>query len=243
MQRLTKYQLLLKDLVDATNIVCGRPELEEALAELLTVIKTVNDSLHSVTIRGLPAAVNPLGPMITHSGFQVRQRIKLNPDSFVYHESFQVTSDNKGQSQILFSRNKAQRREVFIYENHVVFAKVVNEKSALYTFKMAMATSSLGMSGVVRGDDKKMELWVHGRNDLYTLEAIKGRKAKDDFAAELRKARIMLTIRIDSRPISQVFFPRLSSDKKICTREKLMGRMSFMWTRRPLLAHPRRLDT
>lgn len=51
MQRLTKYQLLLKDLVEASNIVCGKAELEEALSELLSVIKTVNDSLHSVTIR------------------------------------------------------------------------------------------------------------------------------------------------------------------------------------------------
>ena len=51
MQRLTKYQLLLKDLVEASNIVCGKAELEEALSELLNVVKTVNDSLHSVPIR------------------------------------------------------------------------------------------------------------------------------------------------------------------------------------------------
>ena len=51
MQRLTKYQLLLKDLVESSNIVCGKSELEEALKELLNVVKTVNDSLHSVTIR------------------------------------------------------------------------------------------------------------------------------------------------------------------------------------------------
>ena len=51
---------------------------------------------------------------------------------------------------------------------------MVNEKAALFQFKMAMATSSLGMSSVVRGDDKKIELWVHGRNELYSLEAIKG---------------------------------------------------------------------
>lgn len=43
------------------------------------------------------------------------------------------------------------------------------------------------MSSVVRGDDKKIELWVHGRSELYTLEAVKGRQAKEDFAAELRK--------------------------------------------------------
>ena len=50
-----------------------------------------------------------------------------------------------------------------------------------------MATNSIGMSGVVRGDEKKIELWVHGRNELYTLEALKGRQAKEDFSAELRK--------------------------------------------------------
>lgn len=74
-----------------------------------------------------------------------------------------------------------------MYENHTVFAKLVNEKAALYQFKMCLATANLGMSSVVRSDDKKLELWVHGRNDLYTLEAVKGRKAKEDFAAELRK--------------------------------------------------------
>ena len=55
---------------------------------------------------------------------------------------------------------------------------MVNEKAALFQFKMAMATSSLGMSSVVRGDDKKIELWVHGRNELYSLEAIKGNVIK-----------------------------------------------------------------
>lgn len=96
MQRLTKYQLLLKDLAEASNTLCGKAELEEALNELLNVVKTVNDSLHSVTIRGLPAAANPLGPLITHNVFQVN------------------TDTGKPQSQptILF-RNKGQRRYKF----------------------------------------------------------------------------------------------------------------------------------
>jgi hypothetical protein len=169
MQRLTKYQLLLKDLVEASNVVCGKAELDEALTELLNVVKTVNDSLHSVTIRGLPAAANPLGPLIATNVFQ-------------------LTSDGgKGQSSQILFRNKGQRRQVFLYENHVVFTKVVNEKAALFQFKMALTTTSLGMSSVVRSDEKKLELWVHGRNDLYTLEAVKGRQAKEEFAAELRK--------------------------------------------------------
>jgi len=39
MQRLTKYQLLLKDLADSSNIICGKQELDEALSELISVIK------------------------------------------------------------------------------------------------------------------------------------------------------------------------------------------------------------
>jgi hypothetical protein len=36
-----------------------------------------------------------------------------------------------------------------------------------------------------QGEEKKMELWVAGQSDVYTLEA-KTKKAKEDFAAELR---------------------------------------------------------
>ena len=170
MQRLTKYQLLLKDLAEASNVVCGKVELHEALDELVTVVKVVNDSLQNITIKGLPSAAHPLGALVTH-------------------DVFTVTSENgRPGAQLPFLRgNRGQRRNVFLYENHVVFAKVVSEKSQVYAFKFCLATCSLGMSSVVKGDDKKIDLWLHCRsNDLYTLEA-KTKKAKDEFAAELRK--------------------------------------------------------
>ena len=44
----------------------------------------------------------------------------------------------------------------------------------------------MGVSGALKGDDKKLELWVNGRNEIYTLEA-KNKQAKENFAAELRK--------------------------------------------------------
>lgn len=84
MQRLTKYQLLLKDLTDSSNVVCGKPELEEALNELIAVIKVVNDSMHNVNIKGLPIAVKPLGALNSQDVFQVRpswkkKSIRLGP--------------------------------------------------------------------------------------------------------------------------------------------------------------------
>ena len=108
-----------------------------------------------------------------------------------------TTTENGGKiavtpSQMLFNRNKSQRRHVFLYDNHIVFCKQVgsgsekNNASAAFHFKFSLGTNSVGMSSVVKGEDKKIELWVHGRPELYVLEA-KSKKAKEEFAAELRK--------------------------------------------------------
>ena len=74
-QRLTKYQLMLKDLKESSNVVCGKADLEEALNELLAVIKAVNDSMVDldVFVKGLPLAVKQgLGALCCRDGFQVR---------------------------------------------------------------------------------------------------------------------------------------------------------------------------
>ena len=167
-QRLTKYQLLLKDLSDSSlNALCGRFELEESFESMLSVIKAVNDSLHQVNIRGLPEVLHPLG-------------------SLICQESFSVLTENKSQSQILF-RNSKQRRHVLLYENHLIFCKQVTEKGATsYQFKFSLTVANLGMSSIIKGEEKKMEIWLSGQPDIYSLEG-KTAKAKDDFAAELRK--------------------------------------------------------
>jgi hypothetical protein len=35
-----------------------------------------------------------------------------------------------------------------------------------YQFKLCLATASLGVSGALKTDDKKLELWVNGRNEV-----------------------------------------------------------------------------
>lgn len=161
-QRLTKYQLLLKDLSEC-SYPAGKFELEESVVVILGVIKAVNDSLHQIDIKGLPEILHPLG-------------------SLVCQESFSVLTENKSQSQILF-RNRQQRRHVLLYENHIVFCK---QSGSDYHFKFSLATTNLGMSSIIKNEEKKMELWLTGQSDIYTLEA-KTKKSKEDFAAELRK--------------------------------------------------------
>jgi len=167
-QRLTKYQLLLKELMESSaNATPGRFELEESLDSILGVIREVNDSLHQVNIKGLPEILHPLG-------------------SLVCQETFSVLTENKSQSQILF-RNKQQRRHILLYENHLIFCKQMTDKSgACYQFKFSLPISNMGFSSVIKGEERKLEIWMTGQSDLYSLEA-KTRKAKEEFAGELRK--------------------------------------------------------
>ena len=42
------------------------------------------------------------------------------------------------------------------------------------------------MSSIIKGEEKKMEIWLSGQPDIYSLEG-KTAKAKYDFDIELRK--------------------------------------------------------
>jgi hypothetical protein len=61
-QRVTKYQLLLKDLLRYSEPAeYGTRDLAEALDAMLGVLKSVNDSMHQVAILGFPVSVQVLG--------------------------------------------------------------------------------------------------------------------------------------------------------------------------------------
>ena len=76
----------LQDLKESSNVVCGKADLEEALCELLAVIKAVNDSMVDLDafVKGLPLAVKQgLGALCCRDGFQVRLRGLETSLSFV----------------------------------------------------------------------------------------------------------------------------------------------------------------
>ena len=63
--RITKYQLMIKDLLGTCQTHrSGRFELQECLAAVLRVIRSVNDSLHRVNITNLPTLLDPLGSLV-----------------------------------------------------------------------------------------------------------------------------------------------------------------------------------
>lgn len=102
--------------------------------------------------------------------------------------------------QLLFSPDVSA--QVLLYDSQLVFCKQTNEKRGpVYHFKFSLAItrysssltelhctllSSLGMSSIIKGAERKIEIWIIGQTDVYSLEA-KNKKAKEDFAAELRR--------------------------------------------------------
>ena len=134
----------------------------------------------SFQFQGLPEVLHPLG-------------------SLVCQESFSVLTENKTGAHIF--RNKQQVRHLLLYENQLIFCKQFSDKSGVsYQFKFSLAIANLGMSSVIKGDDKKLEIWIIGQSDVYSLGA-KSRKSKEDFAVELRNVIIKQKERNANRPV------------------------------------------
>ena len=163
-----QFNLPLQDLVQSSPNGSAKFTLEQSLESVLSVIKAVNDSLHIPNIKSLPEELQPLG-------------------SLICQETMTLWSENKSQSQLLF-KNRSQRRQLLLYENHLIFCKQMSEKTGeiVYQFKLSLPIANMGMSSLIKAEEKKMEIWIIGQPDAFTLEA-KTKKAKDEFAGELRK--------------------------------------------------------
>ncbi|XP_015927368.1 guanine nucleotide exchange factor DBS isoform X2 [Parasteatoda tepidariorum] len=152
-QRITKYQLLLQDLLKfcEENIV----ELKEALDTMLAVLKYVNDSMHQVAITGFHGCLTDYGQLLLQGPFN-------------------VWVENK-KDRIRDLRFKAHQRYIFLYEGLVLFTKKFGrEESPSYAFKNSLKTSQIGLTENMHGskaEGRKFELWLHGRKQIYILQA------------------------------------------------------------------------
>ncbi|XP_055936058.1 guanine nucleotide exchange factor DBS-like isoform X3 [Argiope bruennichi] len=152
-QRITKYQLLLQDLLKFCEE--SITELKEALDTMLTVLKYVNDSMHQVAITGFHGCLTDYGPLLLQGPFN-------------------VWVENK-KDRIRDLRFKAHQRYIFLYQGLVLFTKKYGrEESPSYAFKNALKTSQIGLTENMHGskaEGRKFELWLHGRKQIYILQA------------------------------------------------------------------------
>uniref|UniRef100_A0A0F8BNU8 Guanine nucleotide exchange factor DBS n=1 Tax=Larimichthys crocea TaxID=215358 RepID=A0A0F8BNU8_LARCR len=159
-QRITKYQLMLKEMLKCSKGE-GTAELEEALATMLDIIKSVNDSMHQIAITGFEGNLSELGKLLMQGSFNV------------------WTDHKKGHSKVKdLARFKPMQRHLFLYDKMLLFCKKReettdgHEKTPSYSFKHSLKMSSVGITENVKGDSKKFEVWYNGREEVYIIQDV-----------------------------------------------------------------------
>ncbi|KAM9385408.1 guanine nucleotide exchange factor DBS [Pholidichthys leucotaenia] len=173
-QRITKYQLMLKEMLKCSTGE-GVVELEEALATMLDIIKSVNDSMHQIAITGFEGNLSDLGKLLMQGSFSV------------------WTDHKKGHSKVKdLARFKPMQRHLFLYDKMLLFCKRREEtadghdKTASYSFKHSLKMSAVGITENVKGDIKKFEVWFNGREEVYIIQA-PSMEVKNMWVSEIRK--------------------------------------------------------
>uniref|UniRef100_T1IXB4 Uncharacterized protein n=1 Tax=Strigamia maritima TaxID=126957 RepID=T1IXB4_STRMM len=138
-QRITKYQLLLKDLQSCCEE--GQGEIKDGLEVMLNVPKKANDAMHLSLLEGYDENIEKLGEVILQDMFQV-----WDPKQII---------------------RKGRERHIFLFELCVLFAKEVKDTNgkAKYIYKNQLLTSDLGITEHVEGDECKFAVWT-GRAPL-----------------------------------------------------------------------------
>ncbi|XP_055538298.1 triple functional domain protein isoform X2 [Wyeomyia smithii] len=134
-QRITKYQLLLKDLQSCCDE--GQGEIKDGLEVMLNVPKKANDVMHLSLLEGCDIPIDNLGDVVLQDSFLVW--------------------DNK---QILIK--KGRERHVFLFELYILFSKEVKDTSGTvkYIYKSKLLTSDFGVTEHIEGDECKFAIWT-----------------------------------------------------------------------------------
>uniref|UniRef100_A0A8C3SXD7 MCF.2 cell line derived transforming sequence like n=1 Tax=Chelydra serpentina TaxID=8475 RepID=A0A8C3SXD7_CHESE len=159
-QRITKYQLLLKEMLKYSKNCEGAEDLQEALTSILGILKAVNDSMHQIAITGYDGNLNELGKLLMQGSFSV------------------WTDHKKGHSKVKdLARFKPMQRHLFLHEKAVLFCKKREEngegyeKAPSYSYKHSLNMTAVGITENAKGDSKKFEIWYNAREEVYIIQA------------------------------------------------------------------------
>ncbi|RXM29505.1 Kalirin [Acipenser ruthenus] len=162
-QRITKYQLLLKELLTCCEE--GKGEIKDGLEVMLSVPKRANDAMHVSMLEGFDENLDVQGELILQDSFQV-----WDPKSLI---------------------RKGRDRHLFLFEISLVFSKEIKDSSGRtkYVYKNKLRTSELGLTEHVEGDPCKFALWA-GRtpsSDNKTVLKASNIEAKQEWIKNIRE--------------------------------------------------------
>ncbi|KAI1885375.1 hypothetical protein AGOR_G00219490 [Albula goreensis] len=174
-QRITKYQLLLRELLKYSKNCEGAEALQEALSSILGILKAVNDSMHLIAITGYEGNLSELGRLLMQGSFSV------------------WTEHKKGHAKVKdLARFKPMQRHLFLHEKALLFCKRREEngegyeKAPSYSFKQSLNMSAVGITENAKGDNKKFEIWCNSREEVYIVQAATT-EIKTAWVNEIRK--------------------------------------------------------
>uniref|UniRef100_A0AAY4EBG9 non-specific serine/threonine protein kinase n=1 Tax=Denticeps clupeoides TaxID=299321 RepID=A0AAY4EBG9_9TELE len=162
-QRITKYQLLLKELLACCEE--GKGEIKDGLEVMLSVPKRANDAMHVSMLEGFDENLDVQGELILQDTFQV-----WDPKSLI---------------------RKGRDRHLFLFEISLVFSKEIKDSAGRtkYAYKSKLLTSELGVTEHIEGDPCKFALWA-GRtpsSDNKTVLKASSIEAKQEWIKNIRE--------------------------------------------------------
>ncbi|KAK7154179.1 hypothetical protein R3I94_007520 [Phoxinus phoxinus] len=174
-QRITKYQLMLKEMIKYSKGCEGSVELQAALSSILGILKAVNDSMHLIAITGYESNLGDLGRLLMQGSFSVWAEHK------------------RGHVKVIeLARFKPMQRHLFLHEKALLFCKRREEsgegyeKAPSYSFKQELSMAAIGITEHAKGDNKKFEIWSSSRDEVYTVQAV-SEEVKTIWVTEIRK--------------------------------------------------------
>ncbi|XP_016535775.1 kalirin isoform X4 [Poecilia formosa] len=162
-QRITKYQLLLKELLSCCEE--GKGEIKDGLEVMLSVPKRANDAMHLAMLDGFEENLEVQGELILQDSFQV-----WDPRALI---------------------RKGRDRHLFLFEFSLVFSKEIKDSAGRtkYQYKNRLLTAELGVTEHIEGDPCKFALWA-GRtpsSDNKTVLKASSMEAKQEWIKNIRE--------------------------------------------------------
>ncbi|XP_044733840.1 triple functional domain protein isoform X3 [Chrysoperla carnea] len=161
-QRITKYQLLLKDLQSCCQE--GQGEIKDGLEVMLNVPKKANDALHLSLLEGCDVSIDKLGEVLLQESFSV-----WDPKQLI---------------------RKGRDRHIFLFELYLLFSKEVKDSNGKvkYIYKNKLMTSELGVTEHMEGDECKFAVWT-GRAPLSDCRIVLRANSLDSKQAWVKQLR------------------------------------------------------
>ncbi|KAM5334381.1 putative guanine nucleotide exchange factor MCF2L2 isoform 3-T4 [Glossophaga mutica] len=196
-QRLIKYQMLLKGLLDLespedlevdpgdleggstkkgpkrTEDSASLAELHQALAVVEDLIKSCELAVDLAAVTGCPDDIRKLGKLLMHGSFSV----------WTVHKDGYKMKD--------FIRFKPSQRQIYLFERGIVFCKIRMEASDQgcsphYSFKKSMKLTTLSIHQLERGNNRKFEIANQNGLEKYILQAA-SKEIRDCWFSEISK--------------------------------------------------------